>query len=305
MPFDVVTLGESMIMVSPRVNQPLQTAEEFSLDVGGAESNVALYLQELGHSTTWVSRLGDDALGRRILDTFERYGVDTSLVTIDPEAQTGLYVKDPGSESTRVHYYRRGSAASRLNLDIVPDLPLSTARLIHLSGITPGLSEGCAELVDTLMEAGGGWDALVSFDVNYRAGVWPVGEAAPVLARLARQADIVLVGLDEAAMLWGVSTPDAVRELLPQPARLVVKDGAVGATEFHRATPDEDRRTFVAAPRVEVVEVVGAGDAFAAGYLSAVLRGLPSAEGLALGHALAARALNTTTDYSRKAPKDD
>jgi len=137
----------------------------------------------------------------------------------------------------------------------------------------------------------------VSFDVNYRAGVWPVAVAAPRLRALADRADVVLVGLDEAAVLWGAATPADVRTLLPGPARVVVKDGAVGATELGAEGP-----VSVPAHRVEVLEPVGAGDAFAAGYLGALLRDRPAAAALQEGHDLAALALVSTTDVPRRRP---
>jgi 2-dehydro-3-deoxygluconokinase len=301
--FEVVTLGETMVMVTPEEREPLASATRFALETGGAESNVALYLQELGHTTAWASRLGDDPLGHRIHATLTAHEVDTSCVTFDTGSPTGLYVKDPGLEHTRVYYYRRGSAASQMGPDLIPTLPLAQARVVHLTGITPGLSASCAALVDALVEVVSGLDALLSFDVNHRHGVWPPEVAGPVLARIADRADIVLVGQDEAEVLWQTSSPEALRDLLPRPARLVVKDGAVGATELQRAPGAGavgDGRTFVPAPRVDVVESVGAGDAFAAGYLHGVLTGLDSESSLAEGHRLAARALGTTGDYRRE-----
>lgn len=147
------------------------------------------------------------------------------LTESDPHAPTGLYVKDPSEGSTRVHYYRSGSAASHMAADLTATLPIEDVLLVHLTGITPGLSRSCADLIDAVVERVRGTSALLSFDVNYRPGLWPVGTAAPVLARLANGANIVLVGLDEAKALWGTATPAQVRELLPQPSRLVVKSG--------------------------------------------------------------------------------
>jgi 2-dehydro-3-deoxygluconokinase len=185
----------------------------------------------------------------------------------------------------------------------VPILPLTDARIVHLTGITPGLSPSCARLTDAVVEAVVGTDVVLSFDVNYRAGVWPPSVAAPVLQRMANRCDIVLVGLDEAATLWGAETAADVRNLLPHPARVVVKDGAVGATEFRRER--DDLCTFLATPQVEVLEVVGAGDAFAAGYLHGVLCDLSPEASLAEGHRLAARALTTMGDYLREVLPDD
>lgn len=287
---EVLCVGETMVLVTPMVSTPLAEADLFRLDVGGAESTVALYLRELGHHTAWASRLGADPLGSRVLRTLADNGVDITWVRTDPTAPTGVYFKDPGTECTQVHYYRAGSAASRMSAADLSWMPLDRVDLVHLSGITPALSPPCRELVETAVSRPR--TGLVSFDVNYRPALWPVADAGPVLLRLACQADIVFIGQDEAAMLWDATTPEAVRKLIASPARLVVKDGAVGATEF-----SGDAGTFVATPAADVVEIVGAGDAFAAGYLSGVLRGQDSVDRLRGGHALAARALAGTGDF--------
>lgn len=287
---EVLCVGETMVLVTPVVSAPLAEADLFRLDVGGAESTVALYLRERGHRTAWASRLGADPLGKRVLRTLTDNDVDVTWVRTDPTAPTGVYFKDPGTESTRVHYYRAGSAASRMSAADLSGMPLDQVELVHLSGITPALSPSCHELVETAVSRPR--TGLVSFDVNYRPGLWSAADAGPVLLRLARRADIVFVGQDEAATLWGATTPEAVRKLIGSADRLVVKDGAVGATEF-----SGDTGTFAATPAADVVEVVGAGDAFAAGYLSGVLRGHDSAERLRGGHALAARAMTGTGDF--------
>lgn len=289
---EVLCLGETMAMVTPAVPEPLAQAGNLRLDIGGAESNVALYLADLGHRTAWASRVGDDPLGRRIVAALTQHGVDTDYVLFDTEAPTGVYFKDPGTDGTRVFYYRAGSAASRLSDTDLATLPIHETPLVHVSGITAALSESCRALLRTVLKR----ELPVSFDVNYRPGLWPTAEAGPVLLDLARQADIVFVGRDEAETLWGASTAHDIRELIGGP-RLIVKDGAVGATEFENAA-----QMFVAAPPVKVVEPVGAGDAFAAGYLSGLLRGSSSAERLRLGHAVAARALSSMGDFVAGGP---
>ena len=210
----------------------------------------------------------------------------------DADARTGVYFKDPDPHGTRVYYYRSDSAASRMGPDVLDRLPLATAGLVHFSGITPGLSSSCADLARELVGGVAASDALLSFDVNYRPGIWSRKVAAPILLGLSRQADIVFVGLDEAQLLWGTRTAGDVRSLIGSTNVLVVKDGAVGATEF-----DGVSSTFVPALKVAVLEPVGAGDAFAAGYLSALLHRDTSAARLRLGHATAARALASTHDY--------
>jgi 2-dehydro-3-deoxygluconokinase len=280
--FDVTCVGESMALVTPDPPAPLDRGGPMRLDVAGAESTVACYLAMLGARAAWASRVGDDPLGRLVRARIAAFGVDTSMVTVDPDAPTGVFFKDPG-ERTAVHYYRAGSAASRLGPDLVPSL----SGLVHLSGITPALSASCSALVEAALAA----PLEVSFDVNYRPGLWPVARAAPVLARLAGRAEITFVGLDEARTLWDTATAEDVRALLPGPRVLVVKDGGNGAVSF-----GPSGTVFVAAPAVDVVEPVGAGDAYAAGYLYGVLRNLPEPARLRLGHLVAAAALRVTGD---------
>lgn len=290
----LITIGETMVLVTPATPDPLATAVDFRLDAGGAESNLASHLAHLGIRSAWVSALGDDALGERLRATIARRGVDTRWVTTDADAPTGVYFKDPGNG---VLYYRAGSAASRMGPASVIDVPLESAEIVHLSGITPALSSSCAALVDNVIDRVAEGTGLLSFDVNHRASLWQQGIAAPVLRSLARRADIVFVGLDEAETLWGCDTPEAVRDLLPEPGRVVVKDSDVGATEFHG-----DEKTFVPANPTEVVEAVGAGDAFAAGYLASELAGGEASERLAAGHDRACLVLRSTTDFIDETP---
>lgn len=290
----LVTLGETMALVAPADPVTLAEAVDFRVEAGGAESNVASHLAGLGTSTAWVSALGDDALGRRILATLQDRGVDTRWVTLDAHAPTGVYFKDPGDG---VLYYRRGSAASRMSPATLAGVPLETADFVHLTGITPALSSDCAALVDAVFDRARETrvtpgKTLVSFDVNHRSALWKAGSAGPALRALARRADLVFVGLDEAATLWGCRTTDDVRELLAEPGRVIVKDGDVGATEYHG-----DDAVFVPAIPAEVVEAVGAGDAFAAGYLAADLRGEAASDRLLAGHRQAQLALQTTSDF--------
>jgi Entner-Doudoroff aldolase len=177
--------------------------------------------------------LGDDVLGYRLRRSIADQGVDTRWVSCDPNAPTGVYFKDPGHG---VFYYRRGSAASRMDPATVAGVPLEDAAMVHLSGITPALSQSCADLVDKVFERVAASAASLSFDVNYRPSLWPEGAAAPTLRALANRADIIFVGLDEAQSLWGCTTAQDVRTVLPDPGRLIVKDSDVGATEFSAGT---------------------------------------------------------------------
>ncbi|GAB3519684.1 sugar kinase [Arthrobacter monumenti] len=289
---EVFCLGESMALVAPVEAEPLEFTESFTLGVGGAESTVALYLAEQGHAAEWVSQVGADPLGRRMLRTLNQHDVGTSHVVVVEDAPTGVYFKDPQPDGTKVHYYRTGSAASRMTADVVNSLPLEDARLMHISGITAALSASCRELLTAVFDRSATAGALVSFDVNYRPGLWPVDEAAPALLDLARRADVVFVGRDEAEVLWDTTDAASVAEYIAGSGVVVIKDNDVGATEIAGVAS-----FFEPAETVDVVEPVGAGDAFAAGYLSALLRGRPSRERLLNGHRLAARALGSVSDF--------
>lgn len=288
----VLAVGETMALVTPVDAHDVETAERFLVDAAGAESNVAAHLARLGVPASWGGAVGDDALGRRVLRLLGERGVDVSSVVVDPAAPTGLLVKEPGHG---VVYYRAGSAFSRLDGGYVEALPVAAASLLHLTGITPALSGGARGLVEELLRRRPRGSGLpVSFDVNFRPALWPAREAGPVLLDIARRCDVVFAGADEALALWGTGDARELARLLEVPL-LVVKDGAVAATAI-RADGEEAR---VPAPARAVLEAVGAGDAFAGGFLAAWLRGAGLVEALSGGHDRAGAVLASETDYDR------
>lgn len=291
---DVVCLGETMALIAPDPPRPLATAERLVLGSAGAESNVAVGLARLGTPAQWCSRVGDDPLGRRVLADVAAAGVGTDLVRISANARTGLMLKDPQPGTTGVLYFRDNSAASQMDETDVDRALAAGPAVLHLSGITPALSPSCARAVEHALERAGPAGVVVSFDVNLRPALWPdPGSAAERLRALAQRCDIVFVGLDEAAALWSAGTADDVRSLLDRPDVLVVKDGGRSATSF-----DADGRHEVAALPLEVLEPVGAGDAFAAGWLHAHRRGSTAETKLRLGHLVAAGSLLAPGDLA-------
>ena len=292
----VVCVGESMVLITP-TDACLADAAAASLTHAGAEANVAVGLAAAGHRAVWASRLGADPLAQRLTAELDRRRVEL-WVEHDHDAPTGVMFKDPGVESSAVYYYRRGSAASRMAPGFLGAERLAGVRIVHTTGITPALSPSCLAMVDRLYDDARAAGALVSFDVNDRRALWSEEEAAATLARLADAADIAFVGRDEAERIWGTATPAAIRAHLPHCGLLVVKDGDVGATAFDGdAAP-----VFVPAPAVDVVEPVGAGDAFASGFLAATLAGEDLATRLSVGHAAAARVLTIAADLPPLTP---
>ncbi|MCX5331677.1 sugar kinase [Streptomyces sp. NBC_00140] len=401
---DVVALGESMVTFLPTRPGRLADVPSFERGIGGAESNVACGLAAAGHSVRWVSRVGADGFGDHLVATIGSYGVDVSAVRRDPARPTGVYFRTAGERGTDAHevaYYRAGSAASAMSPGDVDLEAVRAGRVLHLTGITAALSEGCVDLLRELLTAGPD-RPLISFDVNHRPDLWRGAEGAGVVLELARRADVVFVGEDEAEEAWGVTGgPPAVRELLPEPGVLVVKQGGRGATAFVSAAgrrgliaqfpaplgsgtdpesqgaasspaqpvgsrdgagewglvaqfpaplgsgsgsesqgvasspaqsagsrdggvapgpkrggtpsvrvsdthpaPASTQGTFVPALDVDVVATTGAGDAFAAGFLSATLRGLPAKSALRHAHLHAAATLTTPGDFATPPARD-
>ncbi|MBO0983596.1 sugar kinase [Rathayibacter sp. SD072] len=282
-------MGETMAVVVPTDGSVAQ-AGGFLVDAGGAESNVLAHAAALGVPARWHSRLGADALGERVLRQLSARGIDVSSVVADPEHPTGLYVKDPGRG---VVYYRSGSAASRLDEADADAAPFDGVALLHLSGITAALSEPAARFLRRAALRARELGIPVSVDVNHRAALWDAADAAPALADLARLADVVFVGRDEAETLWGSCTAQDVRAMFPDVAELVVKDGHIGATVF---SADAGTPVFEPSHEVEVLDAVGAGDAFAGGYLAAVLQGADHGARLRRGHDRAALTLAVAGD---------
>ncbi|UOD81240.1 sugar kinase [Paenarthrobacter ureafaciens] len=303
-----VCLGETMAMLTPAQGVPLHLASELHCGIGGAESNVAMGLAAMGLQTHWVSRVGNDGFGLRILNELKDHGVDVSGVEVDSARPTGVYVKVPARDSnpdagSSVLYYRQGSAASAMGRETLANPAVASlldqARLIHLSGITAALSPGCLDMLEVLL-TGPRDGRTISFDVNWRASLWD-GQDRGVLQRLANLADVVLVGKDEAEHAFGTTDEAQLRRLLPDPDVLVIKNEAISAISLNR----NGTRVEVPALSVAVVEPVGAGDSFAAGYLSGLLFGLDQKASLRRGHVAAACTLTVHGDRGPLPPADE
>ncbi|TCC41440.1 sugar kinase [Kribbella speibonae] len=287
-----ICLGEAMIMLAGGPG-PLEDVETFRRSVGGAECNVAGGLAALGVPTGWISRLGDDGFGRHVLRDLRARGVEVGGVELDQTRPTALYVKESADGRSRMHYYRTGSAAAAMSPEFLDRQQvrdrLMQAKLVHTTGITAAISTTSADMLERL--ATEPREFLLSVDLNWRPALWRDRDPAP-LWRLLKAADIVLIGADEAEVFAGTGDPDELYERLGTPV-LVVKDDA------HQAIVLEPGgRTAVPALSVEVVETVGAGDAFAAGFLAATLQGLPMVQRLRLGHLNAAAVLTAPEDHA-------
>lgn len=292
---EVVAIGETMVLFTPLSDGPLRYVHHFEKRIGGAESNVCIGLARLGHRAGWISRVGDDEFGRYVVSAIRAEGVDVSQVKVDPEAPTGVYFKERRAfGGGQVYYYRRDSAASRLSWeDIDPDY-IRSARVLLGSGITPALSESCLEALRFAVKLAKEAGRLFVFDPNLRLKLWPAPKARETLLSFVKDADIVLPGADEAEFLTGLADPlDAARRLQSYgPKTVIVKTGAQGALVV-----DEDAvRRVPGFPVQRVVDPVGAGDAFAAGFLAGYLEGMDLVDAVRLANACGASATTVSGD---------
>lgn len=264
----VITIGETMglFTASAAGSRP----DAFRRGIGGAESNVAIGLARLGRPSAWLGRVGLDDAGALIERELRAEGV-RPLAIRDPGAPTGLMVKSqPIVGRSRVDYHRAGSAGSRLHPeDIRPDL-IASAELLHVSGITLAISSSAAAAIETAVDLAVAAGVPVSFDVNHRPRLW--GDRSPVAAyrAIAERSTILFAGEEEAALLVsGAGAPEQAEGLaMLGPRQVLVKRGAEGCVALI-----DGERFAVAALRIDALDTVGAGDAFAAGYLAELLEG--------------------------------
>lgn len=267
----VITIGETMASFCPGGSGPLRYVADYTIRTAGAESNVAVGLAKLGVSVAWVSRLGRDEFGCYIRNQLRSEGVDCSHLIFDEGHRTGVMFKQTGTGETRVYYYRENSAASHMRPEDLPRSLLEEASILHLSGITPVLSQSCRETVLAALFAAKELGVAVSFDPNIRRKLWGDTDYLPLLREIAQQSEIVLMGLDEAEALFGLRDPETILDRLfgeGQARYAALKDGGNGAW-----AADRERRVRIPPYPCHPIEPIGAGDGFNAGFLAGIVQG--------------------------------
>jgi 2-dehydro-3-deoxygluconokinase len=291
---EAITCGEAMLLMLAEPGMPLDQAVSFRRSVAGAESNVAQGLARLGHWARWIGRVGDDPAGEAVLRELRADGVDVSGAEMDPNAPTGLLLRDSHAQRTiDVQYYRSGSAASLLSPDQIRVEMLEGARVVHVSGITPMLSESAAQATWALIERARQVGAAVSFDPNVRHKLGTDHEWMRTVGPLLREADLVIAGEDELELLLGSGAEEAAKALMTMGrARTVV----IKRRDHSMLALGPNGSCTQAPFEVPVADPVGAGDAFAAGWLSAWLRGVPTEQALAEAACVAALVVQAPGD---------
>lgn len=288
--YDLLCPGEVMVAICPAGPDSLTDEEgRVTLRIGGAEGNVAVAAARLGLRSLFVSRLGRDRMGDLVEQTLRESGVAVQAPR-DDEHPTAIYLK-PQRPGEAPLYYRRGSAASLLDGTDVASLDVRV-RAVHLTGITPALSETARRFSLAAVQLARRQGALFSFTVNYRRALWPDAQAARVaLAPLVEAADLLSLNEQEARLLTGLDPEAAARALRQREGQIVaVTLGAAGAVVV-------DSAVHVIEPfPADLVDDVGAGDGFVAGMLTALLHGMPPAAAARLGAYVGARAVETRGD---------
>lgn len=290
----ILTSGETMALLTSASPGRLRHATRLHLSVGGAESTVAIALSRLGVDAKWISRLGDDELGRLVLNRIRGEGVDTRSVVLDPHRPTGLYLKEQAPVGTRAHYYRRGSAASALAPHAFDPVLLDGVEAIHLTGITAALSASGADYVAWAAGEARRRGVQVSFDINFRAALWSADAARTYIEKILPLVDILFVSEEEAAALWPQHDAASLlaRFAAAGPAQILFKRGASGCLAHI-----DGRFLHHTGYRVTAIEATGAGDAFAAGYLAACSWGQAPQRRLCSANALGAFNVMGYGDY--------
>jgi 2-dehydro-3-deoxygluconokinase len=290
---EVATFGEAMILMLAEPGFPLEHASTFRRQVVGAESNLAIGLVRLGHRARWIGRVGDDAFGSVVVRQLRGEGVDVRA-SIETAAPTGVILRDAhGERPVQVIYHRRQAAGSHLRtIDLVPHA-VEGVRILHVTGITPALSDGAAEATYAAVEAVRSRGGTISFDPNLRQALHAGRDLQALFGPLVDAADLVLAGIDEALAISGRSGAEgATGWFLDRGAEIVVlKAGRQGAW-----ATDGGRTWRQAALEVSCVDPVGAGDAFDAGFLSGWLDALAPDACLLRGAAVAAAAVQVPGD---------
>lgn len=308
---DVVTFGEAMIRLSPPDHLRLEQATTLDVSVGGAELSVAAGVARLGARSAWVSRLPNHPLGRMVANKGREFGVDMSHVLWAEDERVGLYFVEQGASPrpTRVYYDRKDSALARLQPGMIDwDSILREARLLHVGGITPALSESAAEAQKEALRAAKAAGVLVSYDLNYRAQLWTLEQARAAQLPLMDMVDILITSLPDEPnvreLISGLSGEDPGEVA----CRLADRFGLRAVLVTTRGTPSVWRTSWTSLAwsagqlftdrvyDIEAVDRIGGGDACVAGFLAGYLEG-DVARAVQLGNALAALKQTSPSDW--------
>lgn len=269
---ELITLGETMASFSPHSSGPLRYVSDYKIHIAGAESNVAIGITKLGHSAGFITSLGDDEFGHYILNFIRGEGVFVDKVKMDPNHNTGIMFKESNfSSETKVFYYRKNSAASFLTPKDIDETYISKAKILHLTGITPVLSNSCRDALMAAVEFAKNHGVLISFDPNIRKKLWKQIDYRPLIKDILFHSNIVLLGLEEANVLFQTENKDEILNILLSKDNIhyiALKNGAQGAW-----VATKNKQKFIPPYPCNPIDPIGAGDAFNSAFLAGILEG--------------------------------
>ncbi len=298
MTYDVVTFGEAMLRLSPPHFGRLEQTHSLDVEIGGSELNVAVGVSRLGLQAAWISKLPNNPLGRMVRNRARELGVDVSHVIFSDQGRQGLYFVEYGAapRASSVLYDRGNSAISMIKLEEVDwKKILSKTKLFHVSGITPALSPAAAETTALAMKTAKEVGCLVSYDLNYRKKLWTPAQARSCQEPLMKLVDILTTTEEDTGVVFGIREENyqKVAETLAKTfgfkavAITLREDISVWKNNWTAIAYADGRiytdRTYT----VEIVDRVGAGDSFTAGFIYGYLTG-DAEKGVKYGNALAA-----------------
>jgi 2-dehydro-3-deoxygluconokinase len=290
----LMTFGETMALMMPATQKGLEFASHLQTSFGGAETNVAIGVARLGGSVGWFGRLGDDPLGRMIYKRLRGEGVDVSRAQFAKDAPTGLMLREVMNQKVSVYYYRRYSAASQMKPEHLDPAYIAQAQILHITGITPALSESCKQTIFEAIRIAQDAGVKISFDPNLRLKLWSLDEAREVILSIAKHADFFLPGLDECKLLYQLEDWQLiVAQLRKLKAVSIVK----GGDQVTSIVTSDDIESIPYFPVERIVDTVGAGDGFCAGFLTGLLKGYSYAEAVKIGNLVGSMVIQLEGDW--------
>lgn len=269
---DVITIGDGMIAMCSEKRGPIIFSNTFERKIGGAELNVAIGCARLGLNVGWISRLGDDDFGKHILKTVRGEGVDVSQVRQVEGYNTSVYFREVLADgASRSFYYRSNSPTETLNMKDVDENVFKNSKILHITGVFPSINEHNQEIILEAIEIAKKYNLTISFDPNIRLKMWTKEEAKNFINKILPNVDILLVGDEEIEVLLGHDDiKTAIKDFHDYGiGTVVVKRGAKGAIA---SNGEKIYEAEAIKPRA-LVDTVGAGDGFAAGFLRGVIKG--------------------------------
>ncbi|PLR76773.1 2-keto-3-deoxygluconate kinase [Bacillus sp. V3-13] len=292
---EILTIGDAMVTLNPVSKGPMRFVESFNRRVGGAELNFAIGCARLGVNTGWISRLGNDEFGRYIRNFVRGEGIDISQVKLVDRYPTSVNFKEIMEDgSGRTFYYRANSPTSTLRLDDLAEDVVKQAKVLHVTGVFPAVSEQNFEIVMRAAELAKKHNVLISFDPNIRLKLWSKEQAKMKLSQLLPYVDLLLTGEDEAELLLGVNEP---KRIVGECKRygistIAIKRGEQGSIGYHLGQ-------YAEAPAVQagkVVDTVGAGDGFDAGFVYGILNNWPLEKTLKFANTIGSMVVSVSGD---------